>query len=703
MVLEVQGTRVPRLGFGTWQIEGGECVEAVRDALEIGYRHLDTARAYGNEREVGAGLARSGVPREDVFLTTKVWMDDAAPDRVRPSAEASLRDLGTDYVDLLLLHWPSAQVPIERTVEAMAQVREDGPRASHRRLELPAGPAAARARRRADPLQPGRVPPAARPRAAARDRRRARPDDHRLRAARPRKAPVGHRARRDRRGTRQDRRPGGASLAGRAAERDDCAEGVLARQPRGELRHLGLRAVGGRPRRGSTRCPRTAASSTRPGLPTGTPELPRAAEVPGPGSPWAACGGAGSRHRRRRRVPRGRQGRRGPGNPGRCRPGAGAAPAERRRAANSGAGAKNPLTTTPPGPNWSKTPGDTRGSRAIRSGRRGQKRPPCAGTRRTPAARAACRPRPTRPRSAAAGRRSRGTTNENALSVTSARTAEPSSLVRNAASTPSGTTPLMPTMFRFWPKQGSTATGARPRIRSRSEPPPPPGAPPIGHDRDALLRAGGLRETPGPHRGGEHGRRAARHAADARAECTARWHAPAARVHVRVRRAARGGAPGGAREAAATEPPAEEADVHVGHRHDPRTRAARPLAQQPRRRRVHRLEPLALQGRQRAGGQRVAVGPLAAQDAERAQQRLARRLALRRATGPAGHGRGQRAGSRQRLRRACRPWRPRLVAAFGGAGGDAGGHARRRRPGRLCGDGRARRLMPSLRPRRVSA
>jgi 2,5-diketo-D-gluconate reductase B len=124
--LEVQGTTVPRLGFGTWQIVGPECVTAVRDALEIGYRHVDTARAYDNEREVGAGLVASGVAREEVFLTTKVWMDDAEPERVRASASASLRDLGTDYVDLLLLHWPARGVPIERTLAAMAELRDAG-------------------------------------------------------------------------------------------------------------------------------------------------------------------------------------------------------------------------------------------------------------------------------------------------------------------------------------------------------------------------------------------------------------------------------------------------------------------------------------------------------------------------------------------------------------------------------------------------
>ena len=117
---------MPRLGFGTWQIVGRDCVEAVRDALELGYRHVDTARAYDNEAEVGRAIRESGIPREEIFLTTKVWMDDAEPSRVRASAEASLRDLGSDYVDLLLLHWPNPDVPVERTLEAMLELVERG-------------------------------------------------------------------------------------------------------------------------------------------------------------------------------------------------------------------------------------------------------------------------------------------------------------------------------------------------------------------------------------------------------------------------------------------------------------------------------------------------------------------------------------------------------------------------------------------------
>jgi 2,5-diketo-D-gluconate reductase B len=124
--IEVQGVRVPRLGFGTWQIEGPDATEAVRDALEIGYRQIDTARAYGNEVEVGAGIAESGVDREEIFLTTKVFPGDFEPEALKAAAEDSLRSLRTDHLDLLLLHWPDEDVPLERTLAALVQLREAG-------------------------------------------------------------------------------------------------------------------------------------------------------------------------------------------------------------------------------------------------------------------------------------------------------------------------------------------------------------------------------------------------------------------------------------------------------------------------------------------------------------------------------------------------------------------------------------------------
>jgi 2,5-diketo-D-gluconate reductase B len=124
--LEIQGTTVPKLGFGTWQIEGPECQEAVEDALAIGYRHIDTARAYGNEEHVGRGLAAAGIPRNEFFLTTKIARDEYAPDDLRRAAEDSLRKLGVDGLDLLLLHWPNPDFPLEETLGALIGLRDDG-------------------------------------------------------------------------------------------------------------------------------------------------------------------------------------------------------------------------------------------------------------------------------------------------------------------------------------------------------------------------------------------------------------------------------------------------------------------------------------------------------------------------------------------------------------------------------------------------
>jgi 2,5-diketo-D-gluconate reductase B len=117
---------IPKLGFGTWRLAGRECEDGVADALAAGYRHLDTAAAYGNEEEVGRGLAASGVDRADVWLTTKVRPDDLAPDRVRASLEGSLTRLGADHVDLYMIHWPNPRVPLAATLETMTALRDEG-------------------------------------------------------------------------------------------------------------------------------------------------------------------------------------------------------------------------------------------------------------------------------------------------------------------------------------------------------------------------------------------------------------------------------------------------------------------------------------------------------------------------------------------------------------------------------------------------
>jgi len=125
-VVEVRGVRIPRLGLGTWMLEGEACVEGVRDALALGYRHIDTARNYGNEAEVGRGIAESGVPREEIWLTTKVPYERLRADEVRRDAEASLEELGTDWIDLLLIHWPNPDVPLAETLGAMRALQEEG-------------------------------------------------------------------------------------------------------------------------------------------------------------------------------------------------------------------------------------------------------------------------------------------------------------------------------------------------------------------------------------------------------------------------------------------------------------------------------------------------------------------------------------------------------------------------------------------------
>ena len=118
---------MPSLGLGTWQnTDPEECTNAVATALEMGYRHVDTAQAYDNEESVGEGLARADVPREDVFLATKVWIDELAYDDVLASTEESLDKLGVDYVDLLYIHWPAGEYDPEDTLTAFDELYDEG-------------------------------------------------------------------------------------------------------------------------------------------------------------------------------------------------------------------------------------------------------------------------------------------------------------------------------------------------------------------------------------------------------------------------------------------------------------------------------------------------------------------------------------------------------------------------------------------------
>lgn len=124
--VSVQDAAIPVLGLGTWRMRGPECRQTVRTALDLGYRHIDTAQAYRNEREVGAAIRQSDVDREDLFLTTKLDWSNRDRASVHRSTRASLNKLGTDAVDLLLIHQPNLRTPLEETLGAMTDLREEG-------------------------------------------------------------------------------------------------------------------------------------------------------------------------------------------------------------------------------------------------------------------------------------------------------------------------------------------------------------------------------------------------------------------------------------------------------------------------------------------------------------------------------------------------------------------------------------------------
>ncbi|MER9032729.1 aldo/keto reductase [Mesorhizobium sp. M0674] len=120
------GAAIPVIGFGTWTLKGELCSELVAHALSLGYRHIDTASLYDNESAVGEGLRFSGVPRDNVFVTTKVWFTDIAPGDLERSAEKSLKRLGLETVDLLLIHWPYPEIPLTGSIKALSAVRDSG-------------------------------------------------------------------------------------------------------------------------------------------------------------------------------------------------------------------------------------------------------------------------------------------------------------------------------------------------------------------------------------------------------------------------------------------------------------------------------------------------------------------------------------------------------------------------------------------------
>lgn len=125
-VVASHGALIPTIGLGTWTLKGEACAEAVAHAIASGYRHIDTAKMYDNEDGVGQGLRAAKVARHDLFVTTKVWKDDIGSGDLQRSAEASLKRLGLDYVDLLLIHWPNAEIPLKGSIEALCEMKEKG-------------------------------------------------------------------------------------------------------------------------------------------------------------------------------------------------------------------------------------------------------------------------------------------------------------------------------------------------------------------------------------------------------------------------------------------------------------------------------------------------------------------------------------------------------------------------------------------------
>lgn len=122
------GKKIPQLGFGVWQVENDKATPAVAKALEVGYRHIDTAAIYGNEAGVGRAIATSGVPRDELFITTKLWNSSHRKDAARQALETSLTKLGLDHVNLYLIHWPAVKYPGQfvEAWDAMQAFRAEG-------------------------------------------------------------------------------------------------------------------------------------------------------------------------------------------------------------------------------------------------------------------------------------------------------------------------------------------------------------------------------------------------------------------------------------------------------------------------------------------------------------------------------------------------------------------------------------------------
>ncbi|HWT96719.1 MAG TPA: aldo/keto reductase [Terriglobales bacterium] len=122
--IQIQGIDLPKLGLGTYRLQGDPCRAAVETALALGYRHIDTAEMYGNEEAVGAAIAAAGVPHRELHVTTKVWNENLAPDAIRRSFDASLKKLRLDYIDLYLVHWPAPRMDLPSIFETLGRLKE---------------------------------------------------------------------------------------------------------------------------------------------------------------------------------------------------------------------------------------------------------------------------------------------------------------------------------------------------------------------------------------------------------------------------------------------------------------------------------------------------------------------------------------------------------------------------------------------------